>query len=154
MGSEEQLSAHKSTARAACLELDAAKIAHGRATDAFRTAQETCQRASEKTIQAKSVLTQFEANLAETKSKLDTKRIELETFCTYHMFMFNLLRDQTANTPNVEGGVEAPIAPPAEPDAERVAGAHDSVVKEELVAKVQQQVSAEIVASLAGVAGA
>jgi len=155
--SEEQLVARKSTAQAACAELDAAKLTHGLAIHEFRTAQETSQGVLENSVQAKSVFKQFEANLAELESKLDAMRNELETFCTYHIVMFNLLRDQTAEKANVEAAVEPPIAQPMEPVAERVEDAHDSVVREltkEPVAKVQEQLSADMVASLAGVAGA
>jgi len=170
---EEQLSVRKAAAQAACADLQAASVAQAEAAAQLSSAQEASKAALEKAAEAKLAVSNFEANLAEAKSKLEKKRSELDTFSTYDLFMFQLLRDQTSKKPSPEQAAEAPTeqpveqveepavdaaSEPAEKSAhEPVADAHmDSSmeISETLPAKAIEQIGQETVTALAGVAGA
>jgi hypothetical protein len=155
--SEEQLSVQKSAAEAACAELVAMQAVQTQTVDELHGLQQVSKIALEKAVEAKRTVMDLEAKQARAKTHLVAKRSESETFRSYNMFMFELLRDQKASKPSAEAVVEAPNMQPVEhteePAQEQAADAR--MLPEKSTAKITELIDKDmVVPMLAGVAGA
>jgi len=172
-GLESKLSEAGTSAQVAKEELEAALDAQTKASEQLQSKQEASSQASAEAAEAKRALTNFDQDLSQVQDHLLAKRSELESFCSYNLAMFKMLRDATASKPEPpseeavpmaqdqqmqqqlveeEPSVEQPVVAEAPMHAEQAAEASSKAAM--MVEKVQEPACADVVAFIAPMAGA
>jgi len=120
---ETQLLTCQTSVAAAKTDLEAAGGAQAEAAEQLQSAEATSAAASTASAEARQAVTEVQVKLAEAQTTLEKSREALDSFKSYNVFMFEMLRDATSKKAEIsaEDASMEPLAesqPAAEPSAE------------------------------------